>query len=234
MRDVTTTLDPPGDAPVSTDHLGPAPVPVGRGASLAAASALLGTAFVVGALLAVEPGENAFDRWGFTVFSTHLQNPFFNAITDLGLGPVTSILAVVAGLSIWRRDRLRTVTCLAGPLLAVTLAEVLKVIVGRRLEHALCWPSGSATAVAAIVTVVVLVTRGPARWVAAILGTAAVILEIIALVAFRWHYLSDALGGVLVGVGSVLLIDALLHRLGPRSRLMPWRRVPSRRVPPPV
>jgi membrane-associated phospholipid phosphatase len=60
-------------------------------------------------------------------------------------------------------------------------------------------------------TAVILAVAGRARWPVRLVASAAVLLEVVALVAYRSHYLSDALGGVLVGVGSVLLVDAVLH-----------------------
>ena len=144
---------------------------------------------------------------------------------------MTAGVAVLAGLIVWRHDRLRTLACLVGPGLAVVLAEVLKIIVGRRLLGTLCWPSGSAAAVAAMVTAVVLVVRGTARRLALVVGSAVVVLEVIALVAYRSHYPSDALGGVLVGVGSVLLVDAVLHL---RRRLPGGQADEARRLDPPL
>jgi len=98
---------------------------------------------------------------------------------------------------------------------------LLKIIVGRRFENALCWPSGTMAAVTAVVTAVILVTRGKGRALAVVIGAAAVVFEAIGLVAYRWHYLTDVLGGVVLGVACVLLADAVLHR---------WRR-PGRRRP---
>ncbi len=224
IPDVTTTLHPPGDAPGSAPRRTRGGHEVPRGASFSVACAILGTAFLGGLVLAVEPGQNAIDTWGFHVFSHALRTGFFRAIADLGLGPVTAGVAVVAGAVSLRRDPRRTVACLGGPALAVELAELMKIVVGRRFEGVLCWPSGSEAAVAAVVTVIVLVTRGPARWAAVVLGAAAIVLEIIALVAFRWHYLTDAFGGVLVGVGCVLLVDAVVHRIR-----LPRRRQPTAR-----
>ncbi|HXQ43138.1 MAG TPA: hypothetical protein VN816_00745 [Acidimicrobiales bacterium] len=219
---MTTTIDPISDAPVSPPRqMRTGDRPPRRGAPLSLACAIFGTLFLGGLVLAVEPGQNVIDSWGFSVFSVSLRSGFLRALADLALGPVIVGVAVVGGAVVWRRDRRRAFACLGGPALAVELAELMKMIVGRRFEGVLCWPSGSAAAVAAIVTVAVLVTRGIGRWAAIILGSAAMVLEIIALVAFRWHYLSDTFGGVLVGVGSVVLVDALVHRL----------RLPGRRQP---
>jgi undecaprenyl-diphosphatase len=208
---MTTTLDPPADAPMSADTAGPAAVARPGGVSLRLPAAIFATVFVAAAILAFEPQENAVDRWGYSVFSDNLQSSFLHAVTYLALGPVTAGVALLAGLVVWRRDRLRSLACLIGPGLAVGLAEVLKIIVGRRLEQALCWPSGSAAAVAAMATALVLAVGGRPRWPVRLVGASAVVLEVVALVAYRSHYLSDALGGVLVGVGSVLLVDAVLH-----------------------
>ncbi len=228
MRDLTTTLDPPAEPPMSADR----PVRTeGRrapGASLTLACSLLGTVLLGGAILALAPGQNALDSWGFSVFPDDLQNVFLRALSDLGLAPVTGGVALVAAAVVWRRDSRRSIACLVGPALAVALAEVLKVVVARRFEGVLCWPSGNATEVTAVVTAVVLVTRGKGRAVAVVLGTAVVVFEVIALVAFRWHYLSDALGGVDLGVACVLLVDAVTHRLPLRPRLTSGRR----RIPP--
>ncbi len=213
MRDVTTTWGPPADVPLGTGGQMRSQVRQPRGASLAVACALLGLVFVGGAILAFEPGQNVIDSWGFSAFPDVLQSAFLRAMSDLGLAPVTGGVALVAGALVWRRDRLRTIACLAGPGLAVGMAELLKIMVGRRLEDALCWPSGTTAAVTAVVTAVVLVTRGKGRWAALLVGSAVVVFEAIALVAFRWHYLTDVLGGIVLGVACVLFVDAVLHRI---------------------
>jgi membrane-associated phospholipid phosphatase len=146
---------------------------------------------------------------------------------------VTIGVSLAAGAGVWRRDRVRTLACLAGPGLAVAMAELLKVIVGRRFEGALCWPSGTTAAVAAGATAVVIVLRGKGRGAAVVIGSAVVIFEAVALVSFRWHYLTDVLGGIVLGVGCVLLADAVFHRL--RLRLPPRLRARWRwPAPPPV
>jgi membrane-associated phospholipid phosphatase len=208
---MTTTLDPPADASMSADTPSPTPAPRPLGMSLWAPAALFAVVFIGGAILRFEPQQNAFDTWGFNLFSHSWQSSFLRTVFYLARGPVTAGAAVLAGLIVWRHDRLRTLACLIGPGLAVVLAEVCKIIVGRRLVGTLCWPSGSAAAVASTVTAVVIALQGKARWLALGLGSAAVLLEVIALVAYRSHYPSDAVGGVLVGVGSVLLVDAVLH-----------------------
>jgi len=219
MPDTTTALAPtppaPGGAPRPPRDAAP------RGTSLTLACSLLASVFLGGAVLALAPGQNPVDSWGFSVFPNVLQSPFLRLMSDLGLAPVTIAVAVVAAV-VGRRHPRRALACLVGPAVAVGGAELLKILVGRRFEGALCWPSGTTAAVTASVTVVALVLNGRARLAAVLLGAPVVVFEVVALVAFRWHYLSDALGGADLGVASVLFVDAVLHRL--RFRL----RVPAR------
>jgi membrane-associated phospholipid phosphatase len=211
------------------------------------ASVLLGLVCLGGAILAVAPGQNVLDSWGFSLFPNVLQNDFLQAMSYLGRAPVTGGVALLAALAVWRRDRRRALACLIGPGLAVGLAELLKLIVGRRFEGALCWPSGTTAAVTAVVVAVVLVTRGKGRIAAVILGAAVVAFEAVALVSYRWHYPTDALGGIVLGIGCVMMADALLHRLrrrrtepgppeatGRRFRLPFGLRPPTPSTPPPA
>jgi undecaprenyl-diphosphatase len=226
MGDVTSTGRLSGEATGADDSAPPTPTPtptpVGRRpgpAQLVVASTLLGVVALGGALLAFEPGENAVDSWGFTVFPRVFDSPFLGAVTDIGRAAVTFGVAVVVGALVWRRDRGRAIACPVGPALAIGLAELLKVLVGRRFEGALCWPSGTAAAVAAVITMLVLVTPPTGRPMATLVGAVVMTLEVVTLVSFRWHYLSDALGGVVLGVGCALFVDAVVHRLGrPRRR----------------
>jgi membrane-associated phospholipid phosphatase len=74
-------------------------------------------------------------------------------------------------------------------------------------------------AIAAVSTAWVVALPGWWRAVAVVVGSVLVVAMIVAVVALRWHYPSDALGGAAVGVGTVLLLDGLLHLAGPgRSR----------------
>ncbi len=64
------------------------------------------------------------------------------------------------------------------------------------------------------------------------MGTLATVAMAVAVTGLRWHYPTDALGGALLGVGIVLLVDGLAHldrvvgwaHPGPGG----WRRRPGR------
>jgi membrane-associated phospholipid phosphatase len=180
--------------------------------SLVLACVMLGSVFAAGVVLAIAPGQNAVDTWGFSLLPGVVHSGFLDVVTDLGLAPVAGGVALLVGALTWRRDRARAVACLGGPVLAVALTEVLKVTVGRRYEDALCYPSGTTAAVTAVVAVIVLVTRGTARASAVAVGAVLVVFEAVAVVKLRWHYPSDALAGIVLGAGSSTWVDAVLHR----------------------
>ena len=83
----------------------------------------------------------------------------------------------------------------------------MKPIVDRTYADVVSFPSGTVTAVAAVATVGVLATPDPWRSLVAALGGTVTVLEAMSVVALRWHYPTDALAGLAVGVGVVLLSD---------------------------
>ena len=56
-----------------------------------------------------------------------------------------------------------------------------------------------------------LVVPAKVRIPMALVGLFAIVGTCAAVIVLRWHYPTDAIGGVAVGVGSVLVVDALLH-----------------------
>jgi len=98
-----------------------------------------------------------------------------------------------------------------GAVLAVQL--VAKPLVGRHFEGSsgLSYPSGTVTAVAALAAGILLVAPRLAKPAVAALGGALVAAVCVAVVVLRWHYPTDALGGVCVGAGAVFALDGALH-----------------------
>ena len=96
-----------------------------------------------------------------------------------------------------------------GPLLAVLACEGLKPLVGRTFQGALTYPSGTVTAVTALVAVGVLATRGWWRWAALCIGSVIVVLIGVSVVALGWHFPTDSMAGAALGAGGVLLVDAV-------------------------
>lgn len=219
---MTTTADAPGNAPTRAERTvqvestrAPIIVPIVSG------GIMVGAVIAGGVALRFIPGQNALDTWGFSTFPPVQHSDYLSVVIFLGLLPVDAFASFLVGALAWGRDRRRALACVGGPALAVLLAQVLKVAVGRRYLGAVCFPSGTAADVAAVATALVLATRRVPRILAVLLGSALTIAEAIAIVQLRWHYPSDALGGVALGIGTVVLVDVALHRLWlrPRRRL---------------
>jgi len=141
----------------------------------------------------------------------------FQKAVDLG-SPylVLAVAALLAGVALHRRDPVAVGICVAGPLLAIGLTELVgKPLVDRHLHQTLAFPSGHATD-AGVVAALALVLLF--RWAGSgplALGTplAAMvpILVSIAVVGLGRHYATDAVAGVAVGVAGVLSIAAVLR-----------------------
>jgi len=192
---------------------------------LALGVVLLALAAIAGYALIRRPWTNRLDAAGFAAFPANLHYSLYREVARIGSLPVLiGGIAFAIILSIWR-DWPRAVACVVGPLTAVEITErVAKPLVGRHLV-ALggdSYPSGTVAAAAALVTVITLAAPVVLRPLFGLGGLAVIGAVGVAVVGMRWHYPTDAMGGALVGVGSVLTLDALLHVPGC------WRRSRSR------
>jgi len=144
----------------------------------------------------------------------------WRAVVSLA-SPAVGVVAALALASVaWaRRDRLGAVLCLA-PVLAVVITElVAKPLVDRRLGPGLAFPSGHATTAAAVVALVVLLAHRHRGWmgVARVAGPAVAFLAVVAaaLVRLGYHYPTDVVGGIAVGIATVLAVNALVPEARP-------------------
>jgi membrane-associated phospholipid phosphatase len=173
---------------------------------------LLGLATLAGLVFVRHPWPNRLDRFGYRLLPA---NPFSNLAHGLaGLGSTTAlIVGVVAVFFIGvRRDWVRAVACAAAPVIAVLIVqEIAKPLVDRHIGGGLSYPSGTVAAAAAVATALTLVMPAKLRLPVGVLGLVAVLGAGAGVIVLRWHYPTDALGGIGVGVGSVLLIDSLSH-----------------------
>jgi undecaprenyl-diphosphatase len=200
--------------------------PAGRPGSVETfAGALLVGLSILGAIaFAVHPAPVFVDRLGFEWITRSLHSPTLSKVTDLGSGASLAVASALAALICVRRDRWRALACVAGPLLcAVSVEYVFKPLVGRHFEGVLTYPSGSTADVAAVATAWTLAV--PGRWRPLLAGIGALVVGamVVAVIGLRWHYPSDTLAGVVLGVGVVLLVDGLLH-MGPASLFRPHER----------
>jgi membrane-associated phospholipid phosphatase len=186
----------------------------GNAIELMAGVFLLGLASLAGLAFIRRPWANRLDVWGDGVFPANFQSRWAHDFVTMGslTALVIGVVVVfVVGLS---RDWVRAVACASAPVVAVLIVQDLaKPLVGRHfgLDGASSFPSGTVTAVAALATAAVLVVPRLLRPVVLLVGLAAVAGTSAAVIVLRWHYPTDALGGMAVGVGAVLAIDALFH-----------------------
>jgi len=134
---------------------------------------------------------------------------------DLGTLPWVAVLVVVAVLvAALVHDYLMVAVALAGPPIAVFLVEeVGKPLVARPEFGGYGFPSGHTTAIASLAIVAALIVHRHLgrRALAVAVGVLATLTlaMILTVVRIDAHYLSDALAGVLLGVGTVLGVAAL-------------------------
>jgi membrane-associated phospholipid phosphatase len=189
------------------------------GCLLIAAATLAGWVFVH------RPWPNRLDAIGFRLLPADLSSRWAADVARLGSLTVliagVAVLCVVAALS---RNWMRALSCLVAPVAAVLIVQaVAKPLVGRHFEGStsLSFPSGTVTAVAALAAAVFLVTPWFAKPLVAVAGGVAVMAVCAAVVVLRWHYPTDALGGVCVGAGAVFAVDGFLLSISnqPLARL---------------
>jgi membrane-associated phospholipid phosphatase len=183
-------------------------IELGVGALLLALAALAGLAFVH------RPWPNRLDIWGDRLLPADLSSRWAHDFVNLGsLSVLIAGVALVFFISVWR-DWARAIACAMAPVIAVLIVqEIAKPLVDRHsvLTGSLSYPSGTVAAVAALATALTLVVPAKVRIPMALVGLFAIVGTCAAVIVLRWHYPTDAIGGVAVGVGSVLVVDALLH-----------------------
>jgi membrane-associated phospholipid phosphatase len=199
------------------------------GAETFAGAVLVGWSILGAIAVRANPQPNAIDHWGFEWIARSLDSTTFLRATHLGSAPTLAIGSILAALICLRRDRWRALACVAGPFLcAVSVEYVFKPLVSRRFEGVLSYPSGNTADVAALATAWVVAVPARLRPVLLVIGSAAVGAIVVAVIGLRWHYPTDALAGVALGVGVVLLVDGVLH-LGPGAYFAHRQAVPAGR-----
>jgi membrane-associated phospholipid phosphatase len=190
--------------------------PTGALTELFVGGCLLGAAAIAGLVFVRRPWPNRLDAIGFRVLPADLSAKWAADLAQLGSLTVlvagVAILCVVAATS---RNWTRAMSCLIAPIAAVLIVQtVAKPLVGRHIEGALSYPSGTVTAVAALAAGAFLVTPRFAKLFAFVTGGMVVAAVCAAVVVLRWHFPTDALGGVCVGAGAVFAVDGLLLSIG--------------------
>lgn len=184
---------------------------------------LLGAAALAGLVFVRRPWPNRLDAVGLRLLPPNSASRWAADVAHLGSSYVliagVAVLCVVAAV---QRNWIRALSCLVAPLAAVLIVQtVAKPLVGRQIEGTLSYPSGTVTAVAALAAAAFLVVPRVAKPVVAVAGGIIVVAVCAAVVVLRWHFPTDALGGVCVGTGAVLAVDGSLMSI---RNLHPSRR----------
>lgn len=221
-------------------HHAPAPVRVSRRPWVWTGIIALAVVAAVGAVIAFTQSREpfAFESVIMNALATS-RTPAVNSIAIafdvVGSGLVSSLIvpaAVVAALLLWRRPwgaAFFVVALLASG--AVT--RVIKVLVGRvRPEDILVhpdfgsFPSGHASNAAVIAAALGLIFLRTWVWVA---GAVYTLLMMVSRLYLGAHWVSDVVGGMLVGAGAALIVWAPFAERLYRENRMPhppvWHRV---------
>jgi undecaprenyl-diphosphatase len=182
-------------------------------------SLLVAVSVVAAVVVARHPEATPLDRLGFDIIPKATRSKILIKITDLGTPLVLVLATIAAALVALGHDRRRALACVAGPVLVAFLVEyTFKPLVGRHFEGALSYPSGNVADVAAVLTAWSLAVPSRYRGATIAVGVVLTGLMVVAVIGLRWHYPSDALAGLVLGVGMVLLIDGSFHATLPDDR----------------
>ncbi len=163
------------------------------------------------------------DGW----LAVHFGGGAAQALADLGDPAVVAVLVL---LSRWPPGGALGAGCGAGPsrpVVAAALTEyVVKPLVDRHLNGYLAYPSGHITGFAAVaLTVVVLAARPigrplPRRLAGTVAALAALLVVAcgVGLVAQRYHYATDVVGGVCLSAAVVSVAALALDAVAGRRR----------------
>jgi membrane-associated phospholipid phosphatase len=158
---------------------------------------LVGLAAMVLLGLVVGKGTTPLDDWFIRTGDAH---PLLGRLLFFTDGRVVFVAwaIVVAVALVRRRWRFAAVT----PLVAVAAARLCKRLFGRLSDGELAYPSGHTT-LAVVVLGLAVLTAGVAVWSVA----AAAVLAVFGVLgqAFTYHYFTDTIGAVFLGISVVCL-----------------------------
>jgi undecaprenyl-diphosphatase len=138
--------------------------------------------------------------------------------------PVTLVTAVLCYCCLALRRYRGAIMLAISVVVASGITELLKHLIRRIYIDFLSFPSGHTTATFALVTCIAVLlidppaTKAPVsmRIVLALLAFGFACTVALGLVAAKWHYFTDTIGGAAVGVGVTIALALALDRAGAR------------------
>jgi membrane-associated phospholipid phosphatase len=204
----------PALVPSARQRLLPPPF---RLAAIIVVAACAITVSALGALFYHGSRPDALDKAVFRLVWPHRSGltPLANVGDTVPIALLTAVLCYCC--LAMRRYRGALMVAFAVPV-AAAATELLKHVIHRIYINFLSFPSGHTTATFAVITcVVVLLINPPAskapasmRIVLAATSAGAGVAVALGLVAARFHYFTDTIGGAAVGIGVVLAFALLL------------------------
>jgi len=130
-------------------------------------------------------------------------------------------VAIAIGCLITRRPNGVALAVTAVPVTSFLNDTVLKHLIGRTHLGQLSFPSGHTASAMTLATVLGVLLHDPARRAAARMIRVALVVAACAItavvaagvVALRWHYFTDTVGGVALGTGTVLALAFLIDHI---------------------
>ena len=131
-----------------------------------------------------------------------------------------TLLATTVAVALLRKLWVLVPLALLTPALGLVSAETLKPLFGRFKGEALAYPSGHTTVMVVVLGMLIL-AAGMRRW----LVWAAVAFAALGILgqAVTYHYLTDAMGAVLLGTSLVCIAAFLLRAVRRRVRVVTSR-----------
>ena len=163
-------------------------------------------------------------------FTAHPGVPLWLATPGSTIPIIAASLVIAVGCLVARRLNGALLAVTAVPVTAFACDAVLKHVFGRASLGFLSYPSGHTASAMAVTTVLAVLLHdqarpGAARVAGAVLvalACAVTVIVAVGVIALRWHYLTDTVGGAALGTGTVLtlalLIDLAFARLPGRRR----------------
>jgi membrane-associated phospholipid phosphatase len=153
---------------------------------------------------AVGKQSTPLDDWFHQFRRTPARRLLF--FTDPWLLTVAAMFGIAIALHLRRRRLARAMV--VAPVVGILLAQLLKHLIGRMKGDGLAYPSGHATTVVIVMGLLVLLA-GAAWW--SVLAAAVVSLLGMIGQGVTYHYFTDTVGGLLLGIAVVCIAASTIE-----------------------